>query len=107
MGEFDNEIKRWGEVDVPYLPSQLICSSGNDIKPLKVFRVFLANRHQTCGQLISPLVSDWSEIALYFERNGQTPLYSRAVKKTFGPGQWWVGVSSLPPYRFTSGKYIS
>ncbi|KAG8276522.1 hypothetical protein J6590_064015 [Homalodisca vitripennis] len=27
MGEFDNEIERWGEVDVPYLPSQLICSS--------------------------------------------------------------------------------
>ncbi|KAG8246118.1 hypothetical protein J6590_091907 [Homalodisca vitripennis] len=37
MGEFDNEIERWGEVDVPYLPSQLICSSGNDIKPLKTF----------------------------------------------------------------------
>ncbi|KAG8291627.1 hypothetical protein J6590_055195 [Homalodisca vitripennis] len=24
MGVFDNEIERWGEVDVPYLPSQLI-----------------------------------------------------------------------------------
>ncbi|KAG8304688.1 hypothetical protein J6590_087676 [Homalodisca vitripennis] len=24
MAVFDNEIERWGEVDVPYLPSQLI-----------------------------------------------------------------------------------
>ncbi|KAG8248447.1 hypothetical protein J6590_040920 [Homalodisca vitripennis] len=30
MGVFDNEIERWGEVDVPYLPSQLIGSSSNE-----------------------------------------------------------------------------
>ncbi|KAG8242684.1 hypothetical protein J6590_061264 [Homalodisca vitripennis] len=30
MGVFDNEIERWGEVDVPYLPSQLIGSSINE-----------------------------------------------------------------------------
>ncbi|KAG8330439.1 hypothetical protein J6590_064333 [Homalodisca vitripennis] len=29
MGVFDNEIERWDEVDVPYLPSQLIGSSSN------------------------------------------------------------------------------
>ncbi|KAG8328930.1 hypothetical protein J6590_098743 [Homalodisca vitripennis] len=31
MAVFDNEIERWGEVDVPYLPSHLIGSSNNEI----------------------------------------------------------------------------
>ncbi|KAG8305149.1 hypothetical protein J6590_075898 [Homalodisca vitripennis] len=31
MAVFDNEIERWGEVDVPYLPSQLI---GRETDPL-------------------------------------------------------------------------
>ncbi|KAG8301539.1 hypothetical protein J6590_051611 [Homalodisca vitripennis] len=34
MGVFDNEIEGWGEVDVPYLPSQLIGSNSNE-KTLK------------------------------------------------------------------------
>ncbi|KAG8265815.1 hypothetical protein J6590_085942 [Homalodisca vitripennis] len=30
MAVFDNDIERWGEVDVPYLPSQLIGSYSNE-----------------------------------------------------------------------------
>ncbi|KAG8246245.1 hypothetical protein J6590_088457 [Homalodisca vitripennis] len=30
MAVFDNEFERWGEVDVPYLPSQLIGSDCNE-----------------------------------------------------------------------------
>ncbi|KAG8241466.1 hypothetical protein J6590_086656 [Homalodisca vitripennis] len=30
MAVFDNKIERWGEVDVPYLPSQLIGNYSNE-----------------------------------------------------------------------------
>ncbi|KAG8266766.1 hypothetical protein J6590_064690 [Homalodisca vitripennis] len=35
MGVFDNEIERWSEVDVPFLPSQLIRSSSNELKRIR------------------------------------------------------------------------
>ncbi|KAG8272766.1 hypothetical protein J6590_035074 [Homalodisca vitripennis] len=41
MGEFDNEIERWGEVDVPSLPSQLICSSDSRLKKMEKSEVDL------------------------------------------------------------------
>ncbi|KAG8277340.1 hypothetical protein J6590_044883 [Homalodisca vitripennis] len=74
MGEFDNEIERWSEVDVPYLPSQLICSSEQNLSRQR-YRDQRRTDHSTPG---SHTVAE--EVSVTVMQRSETDRYDGGVE---------------------------